>query len=139
MVALNKKAKTSFFSQINIKKDAKSFWDACKPFMASKPINNKERMMLNECGSVITDDLEVADTFNNYFTYISKTLDIPTWINCPFIFEQDPINHAVLKYRSHPSILSIKRSSLSLEKIQLFLCFTRNYLQTYNQSEKRQY
>ena len=108
VVALNKKAKTSFFSQINIKKDAKSFWDACKPFMASKPINNKERMMLNECGSVITEDLEVADTFNNYFTYISKTLDIPTWINCPFIFEQDPISHPVLKYRSHPSILSIK-------------------------------
>ena len=73
-------------------------------------------MMLNECGSVITDDLEVADTFNNYFTYISKTLDIPTWINWPFIYEQDPISYAVLKYMSHPRILSIKRSSPSLEK-----------------------
>ena len=110
VVSLNNKAKKSFFSNIEIKKDAKSFWQACKPFMASKPINNKGRIMLNENGVVITDDTKIADIFNNYFTYITKTLDIPSW-RYPAVYENDPITRAILKYRSHPSIIAIKRNS----------------------------
>ena len=105
-----RKAKRDFFSSIKIKKDAKSFWHACKPFMASKPINNKERIMLIENDVVITDDNKVADVFNNYFTYITKTLDIPSWRHHD-IYVNDPIIYAISKYRYHPSIMSIKRSS----------------------------
>ena len=70
VIALTKITKKSFFSGIEIKKDAKSFWHACKPFMASKPINKRERVMLNESGFVISEDIKIAHIFNNYFTNI---------------------------------------------------------------------
>ena len=88
----------------------KNFWQACKPFMASKPTNNKERIMLNEDGVVITEENKIAHIFNNYFTYITKTLDIPSW-NFPCVHDNDPIHYAILKYRNHPSIAVIKRSA----------------------------
>ena len=109
VVSLNKKAKKAFFSNIQVKTDAKSFWHACKPFLASKSITNTERIMLKENGLVVTEDEKVANIFNEYFTNITKTLDIPSW-NHPNIYEQDPITCAVLKYRSHPSIIAIKQS-----------------------------
>ena len=110
VVSLNKKAKRDFFSSIKIKKDAKSFWHACKPFMASKPINNKETIMLIENDVVLTEDNKVADVFNNYVTYITKTLDIPSWRHHD-IYVNDLIIYAISKHRYHHSIMSIKKSS----------------------------
>ena len=78
--------------------------------MVRKPVNNKERLILNEGGLAITEDRKIAHIFNNYFTFITKTLDIPSW-RFPCANENDPVLNAILKYRSHPRIAAIKGSS----------------------------
>ena len=109
VVALNRKEKKSFFSNIEISTDKKSFWKACKPFLSSKPTINSEKITLLENGSVVSDESSLANIFNNYFTHITESLDISYWKG-PCVYENDPVLSAITKYQNHPSIFAIKQN-----------------------------
>ena len=110
VVALNKKEKKSYFANVEIKDDQKSFWDAYKPFLANKPMKNKEnKIILKENDLIVTSDFKMANIFNNYFTNITTMLDINLWGNSS-VYHIDPVLQAIRKYANHPSIIYIKSS-----------------------------
>ena len=110
VVALNRKTKQTFFSNLdsNRASTSKSFWKTCKPLFSSKLCNTEERIVLLEQNEILSDELAIANCFNNYFVNITNTLPIIKWgqhFDNPVI---DPVEHAVLKYSTHPSVLKIK-------------------------------
>ena len=103
VVALNKKEKRTFFANIEISTDKKSFWKACKPFLSSKPANSNEKITLIENGLVVSDESSIVNIFNHYFTFITESLDITFWKGL-CLYEKDPVLKAIAKYKTHPSI-----------------------------------
>lgn len=93
-----------------------------KPFFSHKGVG-ESCITLIENDKIITEDLEVVQTLNDFFTnaVVSLNIDIPseTIIDAPDI--SDPIEAIILKYSKHPSILNIKenvtKASFSFMKI----------------------
>ena len=57
---------------------------------------------------MISDNQEIANTFDNFFQEAASSLDIyPFLLNDPGNLE-DPVDIALTKFESHPSILAIK-------------------------------
>ena len=62
---------------------------------------------------MISEDLDVANAFNNFFSGATKVLNINyfehfSW-DCVYSESEDPVFRAVEKYSQHPSILKIKQ------------------------------
>ena len=58
------------------------------------------------------DNVEVANTLNNYFSNVVKKLKIPEKFvtdSLPQSLSRHPILIAILKYKNHPSMRIIKR------------------------------
>ena len=69
-------------------------------------------MVKNE--EIISDDVEVANTLNNYFSNAVKNLKIPEKFvtdSLPQSLSRHPTLNAILKYKNHPSMRVIKRFS----------------------------
>ena len=63
-------------------------------------------------GENFSDDKEIAETFNNYFNNAVKFLNLqcdPENLN-DFSDENDPIEIAIKKFKSHPSIMNINKN-----------------------------
>ena len=58
----------------------KTFWKTMKPFFTEKSCNN-EKIILVEGDRIISQNEEVAETFNNFFTNAVKSLNIKGYIN----------------------------------------------------------
>ena len=61
---------------------------------------------------LVSSESDVAQRFNQFFSNIVKNLDIPKYVvgdMLPLNLKNHPILMAVLKYRDHPSIITIKR------------------------------
>ena len=50
-------------------KEAK-FWSSIKPFMSNKGCHNNSSLNLLEDGAIISDELKVANTFNDFYVNI---------------------------------------------------------------------
>ena len=135
-VSLIRQAKKQFFKNLDTKdvNDNKVFWKTVKPFMSDK-VQTRSKITLVEKKNkekstetfekIITDDKEIAETFNEFFVNIVPNLKIPTSHNCNTDFEEtdDPIYNAINKYKDHPSILMIKskidqQSKFSFSQVQ---------------------
>ena len=56
-------------------KDNKKFWKTIRPYFSDKEYNQtKIRVVKKDC--IITDEKKIASLMNNYFTNITKTLDL---------------------------------------------------------------
>ena len=68
VVKLYKKEKKGFYSQSGIKysADNKLFWKTMKPFLSEK-YTYASKISLTHNDKVISDDQELADTFNYFF------------------------------------------------------------------------
>ena len=69
-------------------------------------------MVKNE--EIISDDVEVANTLNNYFSNVVKNLKIPEKFvtdSLPQSLSRHPTLNAILKYKNHSSMRIIKRFS----------------------------
>ena len=93
-----------------------SFSDKC---------NNFENITLVENNRIISDDKELASTFNNYFSNVIDNLNLKVPENL-LIFssdKEDPISNIIIKYQNHPSILAIKEklvvSKFSFKKVSI--------------------
>ena len=66
-------------------------------------------MVLVDNDQIISDDKEIATTMNNYFSTITKSLDIIKWPDPGHSTDNmDHIMMAIRKYENHSSILKIK-------------------------------
>ena len=85
----------------------KKFQKTVKTFFSDKS-NNFENLSLIENGNLLTDDLEIVETFNKYFKNLVPNSDLKVHSK---LLCQTPENGEVLtticKYQNHPSIKTI--------------------------------
>ena len=76
-VNLLRKTKKEYFENINVKdiNDNKKFWKTIKPFFSNKGLNTN-KLMLIENNNLISEESVLANTMNQYFTNITKQLNI---------------------------------------------------------------
>ena len=112
------KVKREYFANINEKNiiDNRKLWQTVKPFLSEKN-KSKEKISLIKNDETISDDLEVANTLNKYFSNVVKNLKIPEKFannNLPRILSKHPTLNAIMKYKNHPSMDVIKKISHGL-------------------------
>ena len=89
--------------------DEKKIYKTVKLLFSDKSYY-KDIIGLREDGKTITEDLQKAEIFNNYFSNVTQSLcarNVPTepGIAC----SQNKVSTAINKFRSHPSILSVNK------------------------------
>ena len=89
--------------------DNKKFWKTVKPFFSDKSHSNN-KIVLTEGEKIISNDVEVAETMNEFFVTVTDSLGINENSNNENATEgiSDPDEKAVQKFANHPSILKIK-------------------------------
>ena len=110
-VKLFRREKRNYYNNLDISLviDNKKFWKTVKPFFSDKS-QSKNKIVLIEDETIISNDLEVAETMNEFFVSVTDSLGI----NENSGYENatdgitDPIDKAVHKFSNHPSILKIK-------------------------------
>ena len=104
-VKLLRKTKKKYFENINVKdiNDNKKFWKTIKPFFSNKGLNTN-KLMLIENNNLISEESVLANTMNQYFTNITKQLNIKKSPQLKNL--EDIINY----YHNHISIVKIKSS-----------------------------
>ena len=107
-----RKAKKNYFKNLNVRyvTDNKQFWKTVKPFFSDK-VGDNERINLIEEEKVVSEDKEVAKTFqSSYFETLVENLDT----NSKFMSEEPVINESVTdiikKFQTYPSIVKIKEN-----------------------------
>ena len=87
---------------------SKTFWKTFKPFFSDNSEVN-EKIILVEKEAVLSDDLKIAETMNNYFVNITKSMNIKEWPDpIPNLQCDDIVQKAIHEYSHHPSIIAIK-------------------------------
>ena len=110
-VSLLCKSKRDYFANLDTKiiKDNRKFWKNVNPLFSEKSYSKKSISLINKDG-LVTENKDLAKTFNNFFSNIVNKLgieDVPAdGSNLSNI--DDPISKAIAKYENHPSILRIK-------------------------------
>ena len=108
-----KKRKTNFFGKL-------------KPFLSEKT-KSREKIILVENEKLVSYNTEVANCHNIFFSNIVKNLGIPK-CEVKDNFHQNiesPTLKVVLKYRNHPSIISISHSFHQTSSFN-FSCIDKN-------------
>ena len=76
---LYKKERKNFYSNLELNQitDNKRFWKTMKTFLSNKSLQSSTITLVNkENNQIISDDLELAETFNNYFESTVANLGI---------------------------------------------------------------
>ena len=112
-VSLLRKEKKEYFANLNEKDiiDNKNFWQTVKPFLSEK-LKSREKITLVEKEELVSSESDVAQRFNQFFSNIVKSLDIPKYAvgdTLHLNLKNHPTLAAILKYRDDPSIITIKR------------------------------
>ena len=83
--------------------------------MLSNKFVNSGKITLVDNEKIITNDKEKAKVLKYFFSNIIKNLNIPQKYYSDSIIEnvKDPTIKAILKYRKHPSVLTITRKTKS--------------------------
>ena len=112
-VTLLRKSKREYYQNLSVENvcDNKKFWKVVKPLLSDK-IMPSEKITLVEGTKILKNDKETAKVLNNFFSTVIENLKFPQHK------EQDPIStsisdavtRAIVKYRTHPSIIAIKES-----------------------------
>ena len=93
--------------------DNKKFWGTVKPLFSEKCIS-RDNISLIENRVVVSDDRQVAEIFNDYFSNAVNYLNIDYFehfsFDCVYSEKEDSIHKAIEKYSRHPSILKIVES-----------------------------
>ena len=93
----------------------KEFWETVKSLLPDKT-SHKDIISLMEDGKTITEDLQVAEIFSNYFSNIIRRFcnrNVPT--DPGTASPLNTISTAISKLRNHPGILSI---NINMERIR---------------------
>lgn len=108
-VNLLRREKKKYYNNLNINTitDNKTFWKTIKPLFSEKN-NPGGKITLIESGTIISEDIKVANTFNDYFTNVVKTLNIQESITEDEV--EDNIEDCISRYENHESIIRIKQN-----------------------------
>ena len=110
-VSIIKKSKRSDFESLDVKfvKDNKKFWIKISPLSSNK-IKSKEKITLVENNEIISSDIEVANTFQNFFSSIVKNLNIQRdETHLSKATQDNPVLARIEKFSTDPSIISIQK------------------------------
>ena len=111
-VALVRKAKQQYFSSLGLSliADNKNVLKTVKQLFSDK-ISHKDIISLTEDGKIITEDLPIAEIFNNYFSNVSRILCHRNVLTESVVAcSQNTVSTAINKFRNHPSIISINKN-----------------------------
>ena len=107
---LSKREKREYYSRLNLNNitDIKKFWKTMQPFFNNKGGGN-EKIVLVEGDKIISNDTDVAQTFNHFFKNSVTSLNIS---ENRFLLKESEIIYkgaegAIRKFEIHPSIQSI--------------------------------
>ena len=115
-------------------KDNKKFWIKISPLSSNK-IKSKEKITLVENNEIISSDIEVANTFQNFFSSIVKNLNIQRdETHLSKATQDNPVLACIEKFSTDPSIISIQnrmetnsnRFSFKYEERKKFLTEIQN-------------
>ena len=104
-VNLLRKTKKDYFNDLNIKNitDNKAFWKTIKPYFSNKGLNSSS-LILSEKNKIVTNDQDIANIMNNYFTGITSHLNLkPDQIN-----HSENLTNIIEKMKNYESIQRIK-------------------------------
>ena len=109
-VKLLRKTKKEYFSNINVNdlSDSKKFWKIVKPRFSNK-CKTANSIILVEGENIIKDDQKIANTFNDFFVNITKTLKLKKQPD----FDSESISSITDKFLDNESVIKIK------EKLQI--------------------
>jgi hypothetical protein len=113
-VNLFRRAKRDFYNNnIDMRTitDNKLFWKTMKPLFSEKSISKKVNKITLVIGDkVISNDLEIAKTFNDYFKNLVPNLQLKIKTDYVSLHNhiKDPVLRAIRKYENYPSIIAIK-------------------------------
>ena len=106
-----RKNKRDYFGNLNNKivTDNLKFWKTISPLFSEKAFH-RECITLKERDKTITNNVQLAETFNRFFSKIVPNLNIDNnpQDNITNSNITDPVFYAIQKYEKHPSILKIK-------------------------------
>ena len=71
------------------------------------------RVLLVENNNIISKPLDIANTFNKYFSTITDTLDIQEWNSNYQGDPSKPITNIIFKYKEHPSVVAIQNENIN--------------------------
>ena len=119
LVRLNKDSKFSYFSNLDIRKESKPFWNACKPYFTNKHSRGDTSIMLVEKEELILSEKKICSIFNTYFGNIVQSLNLFQWSgsflnNQKLCVKLDKTDQTILKYQHHPNIKMIKKRFVDL-------------------------
>ena len=132
-----RKNKRDYFANLNNKivTDNRKFWKTISPLFSEKTFH-RECITLKESNKTITNNVELAETFNTFFSKIVPNLNIDSNlgdnITNPNI--TDPVFCAIQKYEKHPSILKIKEMMGTNNLSFSFKCIDRKKI--FNELQK---
>ena len=123
-VSLIRKEKKAYYSNLNMRDvtDNKTFWRKVKPLF-SQTVNLQIKILLvkkgndlsdpeicSEVEKVISEDMEIAETFNEFFVNIFPSLKISPKENYETDVwnDNDPILNYINKFKNHRSVKVIK-------------------------------
>ena len=122
-----RKERRKFYNSLNIMgiTDNRKFWKTLKPLLSDKGICGSSKINLVVDEENLSDDREIAETFNNYFNNAVKLLNLqsdPKHLN-DVSDENNPIEIAIKKFKYHPSIVYInkniqKNTTFSFDEIE---------------------
>ena len=108
---LYKKQRKRFYNSIDLRNftDNRKFWKNVNPLFSDKS-KSQNKITLVENDNIITEDTEVAQTFNDFFQNAVKNLNIDqsSEYEESTVGITDPVEVALNKFKKHPSILKIK-------------------------------
>ena len=110
---LFKKEKKAFYDNLDTKSitDNRKFWKTVKPLFSDKHITNNKITLL-EGEEIISDNFEIAETLNAFFTNVVENLDIQGFNTSDYSADSELDNtyNIIEKLKNHPSILKIKEN-----------------------------
>ena len=121
VVQINKRAKRDFFRELDPTKvgNDKVFWTTFKPLLSSNGTKNVSKITLVENGTVLTNDKDISECFNDYFVNITDTLDIEKPTQTNEADSKNSVAQAIEKHKNHPSVLRIENALLGNETFSL--------------------
>ena len=110
-VSVLRESKKDYFSNLNVKQitDNKHFWKTVKRFLSNKVQSSEKINLTDENNSLVTVCGKVATEPNSFFSSVVKNLNIPSYEGCDPLSDNifHPTLKAIVKWRNHPSILTI--------------------------------
>ena len=104
-VNLLRKTNKDYFNDLKIKNitDNKAFWKTIKPYFSNKGLNSSS-LILSEKNKIVTNDQDIENIMNNYFTGITSHLNLkPDQIS-----HSENLTNIIENFRNHESIQRIK-------------------------------